>query len=33
MADLDARVITDDGELVRHFTVNPSRNYQATNDD
>ncbi len=29
MADLDVRVITGDGELLRHFTLDPSRNYQA----
>jgi transposase InsO family protein len=29
MADLDVRVITDDGELLRHFTLDPTRDYQA----
>jgi transposase InsO family protein len=29
MADLDVRVITDDGEILRHFTLDPTRDYQA----
>jgi hypothetical protein len=29
MADLDVRVITDDGELLRHFTLDPNLDYQA----
>ena len=33
MADLDVRVITEDGELIRHFTLNPSKNYQPRKDD
>jgi hypothetical protein len=33
MADLDVRVITDDGELIRHFTLNPAKNYQPRKDD
>ncbi|MGZ4121301.1 MAG: integrase core domain-containing protein, partial [Actinomycetota bacterium] len=27
---LDVRVLTHDGELLRHLTLDPSRNYQAT---
>jgi len=26
-------VITDDGELIRHFTLNPTKNYQPRKDD
>jgi transposase InsO family protein len=33
MADLDVRVITVDGELIRHFTLNPAKNYQPRKDD
>lgn len=33
MADLDVRVVTDDGELIRHFTLNPAKNYQPRKDD
>jgi hypothetical protein len=33
MADLDVRVITEDGELIRHFTLNPSKDYQPRRDD
>ena len=33
MADLDVRVINVDGELLRHFTLNPSKNYQPRKDD
>ena len=33
MADLDVRVITHDGELIRHFTLNPAKNYQPRKDD
>jgi len=33
MADLDTRVITDEGELLRHFTLNPSKKFQARKDD
>jgi hypothetical protein len=29
MADLDVRVISDEGELLRHFTLDPTRDYQA----
>ncbi len=29
MADLDVRVINDDGEVIRHLTLDPSRDYQA----
>lgn len=28
VADLDVRVLTFDGELLRHLTLDPSRNYQ-----
>ena len=33
IADLDVRVITEDGELIRHFTLNPSKDYQPRRDD
>jgi len=33
MADLDVRVVTDDGELIRHLTLNPTKNYQPRKDD
>jgi transposase InsO family protein len=33
MADLDVRVITEGGELIRHFTLNPSKDYQPRRDD
>jgi len=33
MADLDVRVIKEDGELIRHFTLNPAKNYQPRKDD
>jgi transposase InsO family protein len=29
VADRDVRVITDDGELLTHITIDPSRNYQS----
>jgi transposase InsO family protein len=29
MADLDVRVVSQGGELLRHFTLDPSRDYQA----
>ena len=29
MADLDVRVVSENGELLRHFTLDPSRDYQA----
>ena len=29
VADLDVRVISDEGELLRHFTLDPTRDYQA----
>jgi transposase InsO family protein len=29
VADLDVRVITDDGELLRHLTLDPTKDYQA----
>ena len=28
-ADLDIRVVSDAGELLRHFTLDPTRDYQA----
>ena len=28
--DLDVRVITEDGELLRHLTLDPTKVYQAT---
>lgn len=33
MADLDVRVSTEDGELIRHLTLSPSKNYQPRKDD
>jgi transposase InsO family protein len=33
MADLDVRVVTEDGELLRHFTLNPAKDYQARGAD
>jgi hypothetical protein len=32
-ADLDVRVISEDGNLVRHFTLHPSKNYQPRRDN
>jgi hypothetical protein len=29
VADLDVRVLTSDGELLRQLTLNPAKNYQA----
>jgi transposase InsO family protein len=29
VADLDVRVVTEDGELLRHLTIDPTRTYQA----
>ena len=29
MADLDVRVVSDQGELLRHFTLDTTRDYQA----
>ena len=29
MADLDVRVVSHEGELLRHFTLDPTRDYQA----
>jgi hypothetical protein len=29
MADLDVRVVGAEGELLRHFTLNPTKDYQA----
>ena len=28
--DLDVRVITEDGELLRHLTVDPTKTYEPT---
>jgi transposase InsO family protein len=33
VADRDVRVIKEDGELLRHFKINPERNYQRISDD
>ena len=33
VADLDVRVVTEDGELIRHFTLDPTKNYQPRKDD
>ncbi len=33
VADLDVRVITVEGETIRHFTLNPTKNYQPRKDD
>jgi hypothetical protein len=32
VADRDIRVITTNGELIRHLTINPTRNYQPINN-
>jgi hypothetical protein len=32
-ADLDVRVIAENGNLIRHFTLDPSKNYQPKRDD
>jgi hypothetical protein len=32
-ADLDVRVISESGNLIRHFTLDPSKNYQPRRDD
>ena len=29
VADLDVRVLTEDGTLLRHLTLDPTRSYQA----
>jgi transposase InsO family protein len=29
VADLDVRIITDDGELLRHLTIDPTKDYQS----
>jgi hypothetical protein len=29
IADLDVRVISDEGEQLRHFTLDPTRDYRA----
>jgi hypothetical protein len=31
VADLDVRVLTEDGELLRELTLDPSRDYQRQN--
>jgi len=28
VADTDVRVVTEDGELIRHLTIDPTRDYQ-----
>ncbi|MBV9411520.1 MAG: hypothetical protein JO148_07985 [Acidimicrobiia bacterium] len=28
VADLDVRVVTEDGELLRHLTIDPTKTYQ-----
>jgi hypothetical protein len=33
MADLDVRIITEDGELRHHSTLNPAKNYRPRKDD
>lgn len=33
VADRDVRVLGEDGELIRHFKINPERNYQRISDD
>jgi hypothetical protein len=29
VADLDVRILTEEGEVLRHLTLDPSRNYQG----
>jgi len=29
VADLDVRIMTEEGELLRHLTLDPNRDYQA----
>jgi hypothetical protein len=29
VADLDVRIVTFDGELLRHLTIDPARTYQG----
>jgi hypothetical protein len=29
VADLDVRVITEEGEVLRHLTLDPTKNYQS----
>lgn len=29
VADLDVRILTEEGEMPRHLTLNPTKNYQA----
>jgi hypothetical protein len=33
MTDLDIRVIIKDSELIRHFTLSPSKDYHLRKDD
>jgi transposase InsO family protein len=33
IADLDVRIIDDEGTLLRHFTLNPARDYQGKRED
>ncbi len=33
VADLDVRVVTEDGELIRHFTLDPTENDQPRKGD
>ena len=32
VADRDVRVLTEDGELLAEFTINPAKNYQPKKD-
>jgi len=29
VAGLDVRILTDEGEMLRHLTLDPAKNYQA----
>jgi len=29
VADLDVRILTEEGEMLRHLTLDPTKNYQA----
>ena len=33
MANIDVRIITENGELLHHFTLNPTKNYRLRMDD
>jgi hypothetical protein len=33
VAGLDVRIVSEDGELLRHLTLDPSRSYQPFNLD